>query len=171
VDNLRRIAGEFSNFGRVQKLEPRPLDLGVLLQRVSAPYRNIAGLAWEGLDGDGAAFPGTGIRVLGDEDGLRKVFSNVLENARESMNGRGRIGLRVMPTAEGRVEVRICDTGPGVSDEARSRLFEPYFSTKSTGSGLGLAITKSILEELGGTIAIGNRPEGGAEARISLVVC
>jgi PAS domain S-box-containing protein len=171
VDNLRRIAGEFSNFGRVQKLEPRPLDLGVLLQRASAPYRNIAGLAWEGLDGDGAAFPGTGIRVLGDEDGLRKVFSNVLENARESMNGRGRIGLRVMPTAEGRVEVRICDTGPGVSEEARSRLFEPYFSTKSTGSGLGLAITKSILEELGGTIAIGNRPEGGAEARITLVVC
>ncbi len=175
VDNLRRIASEFSNFGRVQKLEPRPLDLGVLLQRVTAPYRSIVGLEWEVLDGDAPGGPdasfGTGIRVLGDEDGLRKVFSNVLENAREAMGGRGRITMRVLAPTDGRVEVRIADSGPGVSDEVRVRLFEPYFSTKSAGSGLGLAITKSILEELGGTISISNRPEGGAEARISLVVC
>jgi signal transduction histidine kinase len=177
VESLRRIATEFANFGRVQKLEPRPLDLGTLLRRVTAAYGRIEGLHLEVLDGaDGAApagdrFPGDGVLVLGDEDGLRRVFSNVLENAREAMGGRGHIALRVLPPSGGRVQVRIDDHGSGLSEEAAARLFEPYFSTKTTGTGLGLAITKGILEELGGSIALTNRAGGGVETRITLVVC
>ncbi len=65
----------------------------------------------------------------------------------------------------------VADEGHGLKEEARERLFEPYFSTKSTGTGLGLAITKSILEELGGSIRLVNRPGGGAEVRVRLVAC
>jgi two-component system nitrogen regulation sensor histidine kinase NtrY len=170
VDVLRRIASDFSSFGRMQKLVPRPLDLGALLRHVTAPYRSMQGLA---LDSGGTAggFPGEGITVLGDEEGLRKVFSNILENAREAMGGSGRIELRVAKQGDGVVEVVVADEGAGLTEEARSRLFEPYFSTKSTGTGLGLAISRGILEELGGSIRLGNRPQGGAEVRITLSTC
>ena len=71
VDSLRRIASEFSNFGRIQKMEPRPLQLNTPLNRVTAAYRGIEGLQLDfvpELDGDGT-------QVLGDEEGLRKAAS------------------------------------------------------------------------------------------------
>jgi signal transduction histidine kinase len=166
VESLRRIATEFSNFGRVQKLQPQPIDLATLLHSVTTPYAQIQGLELEVTNGDTA-----GLRVLGDADGLGRVFRNVLENSREAMGGRGRIVLRVERAGTDRVHVRIADDGPGISAEAASRLFEPYFSTKTTGTGLGLAISRSIVEELGGTLQLVNRPGGGAEARVTLLVC
>jgi signal transduction histidine kinase len=171
VDVLQRIAREFSGFGRVQKLEPRPLDLGELLRRITGPYRHMQGLQLRLANGDGGDFPGVGVRVLGDEEGLRKVFSNIFENAREAMGGSGRITLGVEPRGDGQVEVCVTDEGAGLAPEAHERLFEPYFSTKSTGTGLGLAISRSILEELGGSITLANRQEGGAEVRVTLVAC
>jgi two-component system nitrogen regulation sensor histidine kinase NtrY len=184
VESLRRIATEFSNFGRVQKLEPRPLELQALLRSVAAAYAGVDGLQvdvdWQdgrdgqnrqgGGEGSDARDAQDGIRVMGDDEGLRRVFRNLLENAREAMGGRGRIHVRVEPPSAGRIRVRVADSGPGVSADAAARLFEPYFSTKNTGTGLGLAISKSIVEELGGTIALANRPGGGAEATITLVV-
>ncbi len=179
VESLRRIATEFSNFGRVQKLEPHPMDLGTLVHGVAAAYATIDGLELSFVNGAGDAPAGAAgdvanaarVRVLGDDEGLRRVFRNVFENAREAMGGRGQITVRIEPPRGDRVRVRITDTGPGVSAAAATRLFEPYFSTKNTGTGLGLAISKSIIEELGGTIVLANRPEGGAEATITLVVC
>ena len=168
VESLRHIATEFSNFGRVQKIEPRPLALRPFLRSVTAAYAGIEGLE---MDLDGVRDGDDTLRVLGDDEGLRRVFRNLLENAREAMHGRGRIGVRVEPAGTDRVRVRIEDSGPGVSADAAARLFEPYFSTKNTGTGLGLAISKSIVEELGGTIVIANRPQGGAEAVVTLVVC
>jgi len=168
VDVLRRIASEFSGFGRVSKREPQPLDLGAVLRRVTAPYRSVQGLQLD-LGADGSdSFPGDGLVVRGDEEGLRRVFTNVLENAREAMGGTGRIALSVEAAEAGQVRVRVTDEGSGLTAEARERLFEPYFSTKSTGTGLGLAITRSILEELGGSISLSNRPGGGAEVQITL---
>ena len=166
VESLRRIATEFSNFGRVQKLHPHPLELAELLRSVTAPYNHIPGLEVELQDG-----AADGLRVLGDDDGLRRVFRNVLENAREAMGGRGRITVSVERSPGDRVQVRITDHGPGISPDVAARLFEPYFSTKSTGTGLGLAISRSIIEELGGTMQLANRPDGGAEANITLVLC
>jgi PAS domain S-box-containing protein len=173
VESLRRIATEFSNFGRMQKLEPRPLELRALLRSVTAAYASIEGLEVnvDGLDGGAAGGGGDGLRVVGDDEGLRRVFRNVLENAREAMGGRGRITVRVERPSADRVRVHIADSGPGVSTDAAARLFEPYFSTKNTGTGLGLAISKSILEELGGSITLANRTGGGAEAIVTLVVC
>ena len=71
VDSLRRIASEFSTFGRIQKMEPRPLQLNTPLNRVTAAYRGIEGLQLDfvpELDGDGT-------QVLGDEESLRKAAS------------------------------------------------------------------------------------------------
>ncbi len=138
---------------------------------MTAPYRSVPDLELELAPTADNGFPGRGVRVLGDEEGLRKVFTNILENAREAMSGSGSIQVSVRQDAEGHVDVLVADEGHGLKEEARERLFEPYFSTKSTGTGLGLAITKSILEELGGSIRLVNRPGGGAEVRVRLVAC
>lgn len=68
------------------------------------------------------------------------------------------------------MEVTFEDNGPGLQEEQVGRLFEPYVTTKARGTGLGLAIVKKIIEEHGGYIEAGNRPEGGARFLIRLPV-
>jgi signal transduction histidine kinase len=69
----------------------------------------------------------------------------------------------------GRLVLEVRDTGVGIPAEARARLFEPYFTTRSTGTGLGLAISKRVVEEMGGEIALfPNDPAPGTTARVAL---
>jgi two-component system sensor histidine kinase HydH len=65
-------------------------------------------------------------------------------------------------------ELEVADTGPGLSDEVRKRLFEPFYSTKSTGTGLGLAVVYHVAQAHGGDVTATNCPEGGAAFTIRL---
>ena len=100
---------------------------------------------------------GTPVPVMAEADGLKKILVNLLENAREAMDGGGpgRNVVRVeldYDAAPQRVLVRVSDSGPGIAPEDLERLFQPYFSTKTRGTGLGLAIARRIVESWGGTI-------------------
>jgi signal transduction histidine kinase len=101
--------------------------------------------------------------VQGDPHQLRQVFVNLLENAVQAVGEAGRVELRAraMP---GMVELAIEDSGPGVSEAIRRRLFEPLITTKARGIGLGLPLVKRILERHGGSIAYVPRPESGMGA-------
>jgi two-component system, NtrC family, sensor histidine kinase HydH len=90
--------------------------------------------------------------VSGDPGQLRQVFVNLIENAVQAASPRGRVRVRG-GLAGGLVEVAIEDTGPGVDDSTRPRLFEPLITTKPRGTGLGLALVKRIVERHGGTVA------------------
>jgi signal transduction histidine kinase len=82
------------------------------------------------------------------------ILVNLLQNARESLNGRGMLELTAR-TLEGPVlELRVCDNGPGIPASERQRIFEPYYTTKEKGSGLGLAIVKHNTELYGGTVRV-----------------
>ncbi len=103
---------------------------------------------------------------------LRRALDNLLRNAVEALRSgpvtaRARmfLSVRELPS-EVRVEVR--DSGLGVAAEDRTRIFDPYFTTKSEGTGLGLAIVKKIVLEHGGLILCCPAPEGGACMRIRL---
>lgn len=101
---------------------------------------------------------------------LQQVLFNVLLNAAQAMEGRGRIDAATERLAGGRLRIRVMDHGPGIPEGHMQRVFEPFFTTKAPGegTGLGLAICYEIVHELGGTLSAANRPEGGACIDIQL---
>lgn len=103
-------------------------------------------------------------RVQGNIGQLREVFSNLLLNAAQAMDGKGQIDVRTQRTLDGRVDVAIVDGGPGIAPEVAPRIFDAFFTTKpgGTGTGLGLAISQQILAEHGGRLWFENNRDGGA---------
>jgi two-component system, NtrC family, sensor histidine kinase AtoS len=103
--------------------------------------------------------------VTADPRSLEQVFTNLISNAVEAMSAQGgTLAVRVAPyyALQGRpqVEVTISDNGPGIPDEIRDRIFEPFITTKSQGTGLGLAITKRIVTAHRGSITLNTFPGG-----------
>jgi two-component system, NtrC family, sensor histidine kinase HydH len=110
------------------------------------------------IAGEGAAGP---VTASVDRDQLHTVFVNLFLNALDAMPQGGTLRVAVS-RQEGAVEVRVCDTGPGIAPEMRERLFTPFASSKPTGTGLGLSLSRRIVEEHGGSLRADNRAEGGA---------
>lgn len=104
-----------------------------------------------------------------DPNLLEQALLNLIRNAVEAVRERPEGYVRLQAEAAGTgVLFRVSDNGPGLGEEARRRLFEPFYTTKAFGTGLGLAITRKLVEALGGTLRIGNQPQGGAVAEIRL---
>jgi signal transduction histidine kinase len=99
--------------------------------------------------------------VVADYGMLRRAVLNLALNAIDAMPDGGELNISACAGRHG-CEIEVCDTGPGLTDEARRRAFEPFYTTKSNGTGLGLAIVYRIAEVHGGEILAGNCPEGGA---------
>ena len=112
--------------------------------------------------------------VLGlSEDSLRQLLLNLLLNASTITPAGGSISLSVdwSPTRANHIELKISDDGPGIDPDLVSRIFEPFWTTRSEGGGgLGLAICKRIVDDAGGEIEVHNRREGGACFRIDLPI-
>jgi signal transduction histidine kinase/HAMP domain-containing protein len=162
VERLRLIASEFSLLGRQELTDLENLELAGLLQEVRSLYPSLDGRFVVEVETDRE------LPVWASRNALLKILTNLVENARQAMSETGRVVLRGS-IEESRVIVEIHDEGPGIADEVEARLFEPYFSTKSTGTGLGLVICRNLMEKMGGSIALTNRPDGrGAVATLSL---
>ena len=110
-----------------------------------------------------------GCIVMADEVQLQQVFVNLLRNAIEATEGQRERGLSVqLRREEGRAVLRFADAGPGLPQEVKERLFEPFVSTKEGGMGVGLAICRAIVEAHAGRISAEVRPGGGTVIRIDL---
>ncbi|HET8796934.1 MAG TPA: ATP-binding protein, partial [Thermoanaerobaculia bacterium] len=147
VVTLRETSKEFSDYASLRQPQRRALDLQKLLREIAAGYTDSRsrGIAFEtAID---ASTPET---FLGDERLLRGAVSNLLENAFQAASG-GRVRL-TSQAYDSTVSIAVEDDGPGVSPELLPRIFDPYFSTKTTGTGLGLAIARKAIEEHGGRI-------------------
>jgi two-component system sensor histidine kinase AtoS len=110
--------------------------------------------------------------VEGDWRSLEQVFTNLISNAVEAMEKTGgtlAIKLDCLPVPEGenQVEIKVSDTGPGIPEEIRAKIFEPFITTKSNGTGLGLAIIKRIVIAHRGNIDVESFP-GGTVFRVTL---
>jgi signal transduction histidine kinase len=93
---------------------------------------------------------------------LREILVNVLLNAREAVNGHGRIRIAARPTPGDALEVAISDDGPGIAPDCLERVFEPYYTTKEKGTGLGLAIVKQDVQMYGGRVQVQSELGKGA---------
>lgn len=105
--------------------------------------------------------------VTADRDMLRRAVLNITLNSLDAMLDGGELTVTACRSRDG-VELELADNGPGLSEEARRRAFEPFFSTKSNGTGLGLAIVYRMADAHGGEVTATNCPEGGAAFTIRL---
>jgi signal transduction histidine kinase len=99
--------------------------------------------------------------LFADRDMLRRAIMNLLLNALDAMPDGGELTITAYGD-HGWLELEVADSGPGLTDEARRRAFEPFYTTKSHGTGLGLAIVFRIVEVHGGQVSAVNCPDGGA---------
>ncbi len=189
VNRLDRVVGSFLDYARPHAGNPIPLDLN------AAVRRTVQILSSQISDGgiDVQLDLGEPLeRAKIDPEKFRQVLLNLMQNAIQAMDGRGKVTVttQMRRSIRGRVppaepltapssrrslsdeseliEVSVRDTGPGISPKVLRNLFVPFFTTKTEGTGLGLAISQSIVQNAGGTIEVHSQP--GAGTRFTIVL-
>jgi|GEM_PF-6018292 len=111
---------------------------------------------------------GTDLWILADPVEVEQVFVNLLSNARNALPTGGMVAVRIQKTESSKVLIEIADSGPGIPNSDRARVFEPFFTTraKKGGTGLGLPTVKAIVEENQGQMTIGDSSQGGASIKL-----
>ncbi len=166
VDRCARITKRLLGFARHTESSVKPVDLKDAVQEVL------------GFLGKEAEHRGIEVSVRADEDlpailsdrgKLQQIFLNIINNAFAAMETQGRLDVTLMKSRLGAV-VTIADTGSGIPESDLKRVFEPFFSTKTTkgGTGLGLSITYGLVHELGGNIEVASVEGQGTTFTISL---
>jgi two-component system nitrogen regulation sensor histidine kinase NtrY len=158
VETMRSLVDQFSALAQFPSARPHPADLNTIVENSLALFagrmQNIRVVRKLAKD-----LP----LVLADPEALKRALSNLIDNAAEAMQESllRELHLSSRLLDSGMVELCIADTGPGLTDEMRERLFLPYFSTKQRGTGLGLSIASQIMQEHQGSIrAEKNLPAG-----------
>ncbi|MFH0821780.1 MAG: PAS domain S-box protein, partial [Pseudomonadota bacterium] len=159
-----RIIEELLDFTRARELNLSRTDLDRWVQEAMAEFRIAEGI-------DVVVVVNSGAKILIDADRLRRSLVNVVTNSLQAMQESpgGEKRLTVETRKEGDVaEIRVTDTGPGMTEEVLGRVLEPLFSTKGFGVGLGLPIVKNIMEQHAGGIKVLSPPGGGVTVTLWL---
>ncbi len=172
VRRMETTVNHFLSFARPQEPQPSEIQFGRLVDEalvVVQPRANQQEV--EIARHIQPALP----RVQGDPRQLGEVLVNLFVNALDAMPQGGRLSIRVTPdrlgtweAARPAVRIDVADTGPGIPEAVRQRLFEPFVTTKASGSGLGLAIAQTTIERHGGTIQVDSLPGRGTTFSILL---
>ncbi|HEY6961939.1 MAG TPA: PAS domain S-box protein [Gaiellaceae bacterium] len=159
------LTGQLLAFSRRQVLQPRVLDLNAVVSDMDMMLRRLIGEDVELvtlLDPDAAP-------VRADPTQVEQVIVNLAVNARDAMPHGGSVTIEtsnVVTDTGSFVELRLTDTGVGMTDDERQQLFDPFFTTKEFGTGLGLATVYGIVEQSGGAIEVESQPGFGSSFRI-----
>lgn len=165
IRRMRRVLDDFSRFGRLPAPQPRLTDLNRLVESVLRLYRDDRSAVRIVAELD----PGLPPLPI-DPDLFGEVINNLVGNALQAVGDSPGVVTVTTRSAGGAAEMAVHDSGPGLSDEARLRLFEPYFSTRPGGTGLGLSIARRIVLDHGGAIEADNDPGGGARILVRLPI-
>lgn len=170
VNRVSALVGRFLDFARPSQLSVKAEELPSLLERCLKTVADQG--AWTNIQVVREYAPSLP-KVMIDAELCEQAFTNLLLNACEAMDGTGILAVRINPaTTQGdpmhAVSVEIADTGPGVSDEVKEQIFNPFFTTKKSGVGLGLAIVSKIIDAHGGTLKLASGQGHGACFRVTL---
>jgi two-component system nitrogen regulation sensor histidine kinase NtrY len=157
VTELKNLVNEFSNFARMPAVNPTPNDLNEIISSSLILFKE----AHRDIRFHFSPDPDLPVFKL-DRDQMKRVLINILDNAVAAVDGDGIIEIEVKynPSLQ-MVTLELRDNGCGISDEDKTKLFEPYFSTKKAGTGLGLAIVNAIISDHNGYIRVrDNHPKG-----------
>jgi two-component system nitrogen regulation sensor histidine kinase NtrY len=166
VELIRNLVNEFSSFARFPSANPVPCHLMPIVEETLALYR-------EGHSRINFKINNTSdIPILNlDRQQMKQALLNLIDNAIGALKGTGNITISVAhdPILK-KVRMEIADDGPGISNEDKTRLFQPNFSTKKTGMGLGLTIVNTIIADHNGMINVQDNTPRGAKFVIELPV-
>lgn len=171
VETMKNMVNAFSDYARVPGISTEYVELNSLIQEVVDLYSNLDTEAEINMQLE-SGLP----HIKADPSRLRQVFNNILNNAFDAASKQEQTILNIQTSLKSAkttsyIETRIKDSGPGLSEDIISTIFEPYATTKKKGTGLGLAIVKKIIEEHGGSVQLENNQDGpGACAVIKLPV-
>jgi two-component system, NtrC family, nitrogen regulation sensor histidine kinase NtrY len=168
VQTVRGLVDEFSTLARFPAAQPQPANINAIVENALAMFH-------ERLDGiDLRTFLSPDLpKVMADAEAIKRVLANLVDNAAEAMHGSlvREIQIRTQLVASrDTVEITVADTGSGVTQELKEKLFLPYFSTKKRGTGLGLSIVSRIIEDHHGSIRVEENLPVGAKFVIELPV-
>jgi nitrogen fixation/metabolism regulation signal transduction histidine kinase len=160
VESMRGLVDQFSSLAEFPSARPRPADLNTIVENTLSLFAG----RLSNITVVQSLQPHLPL-VMADPEAIKRALSNLIDNAAEAMNGsllrEIHIETRRSEQSPGMIEMVVADTGPGVTDDMRERLFLPYFSTKQRGTGLGLTIAAKIMADHQGTIrAEKNLPTG-----------
>jgi len=168
--NITHVVTEFLKYARPLDISSEPVPLQAVVERVISDIseaKPAVQVRSEGAFGN----------VAGDEGLLRQALLNLVRNAAEACataTKGGQVLLQgelVRAEEGGSQRIRIQDNGPGIENDALSKLFRPFYTTKADGTGLGLAVVQKIIVQHGGQVEARNRPEGGAVFIVTLPLC
>ena len=156
VEELKGMVNEFSNFARMPASQPTPNQLNEIIQESIVLFQATQKqIRFEFAPDD---LPVVNV----DRDQMKRVMINLIKNSLTAIENEGTIRIQTSydPKLQ-TVRLEVSDDGCGIPDEDKSRLFEPYFSTKKTGTGLGLTIVNAIIADHNGYIRVrDNKPKG-----------
>ncbi|HXS14051.1 MAG TPA: ATP-binding protein [Acidobacteriaceae bacterium] len=165
VETMRSLVDQFATLAEFPSSRLRPADINSIVENSLALFAGRLG----NIRLRRALEPNLPL-VSADPEALRRALSNLIDNAAEAMQDSLHreltLSTRLLPS--GLIELCVADTGPGLTDELRERLFLPYFSTKQRGTGLGLSIASKIIQEHQGTIRAEKNVPAGAKFIIEL---
>jgi two-component system nitrogen regulation sensor histidine kinase NtrY len=166
VDLIRNLVNEFSAFARFPTANPKPCELPPIIEETLALYKESHKNIQFSLEISNH-IPQLNL----DRQQIKQAMINLLDNAIGAIRQTGSIAFTLSydPILK-MVRIEVCDTGTGVPDEDKTRLFEPYFSTKKTGMGLGLTIVSTIVADHNGMIRVQDNQPHGAKFIIELPV-
>ena len=158
VDSLKRLVDAFSRLGKMPEVKKIPSDAAALVEEVVSLYHEYEGLLIAVELPPAGGLPKADL----DPEQFKRALINIIDNARDAMDNKGAISVKITSDqAAGKLMIEVADTGTGIPEEDREKLFEPYFSTKKDGTGLGLAIVHKIISEHNGHIRVSeNVPHG-----------
>jgi two-component system nitrogen regulation sensor histidine kinase NtrY len=165
VESLKRLVNEFSKFGKMPEIKKSPALISGIIEGVIALYSDYRELEITLKKEENEPV------VEVDAEQFKRVIINIVDNAIQAMQSRGRISMEIShDMVSNRIYVDIADNGPGIKEEDKEKLFFPYFSTKKDGTGLGLAIASRVVAEHRGYIRIRDNTPTGTIFTIELPV-